>query len=327
MAFFLAVDSRRSIRITEDSTWTRTAGNVQSTRGWENLVKSIKEKECVPFLGAGASQGLPTGAALAKDWAERVRYPYHDTDNLSSVMQYAVVMAFNHDANQLKRALHRTVFSQVALTTDQLDIHHILARCDLPLYLTTNYDDFMVEALQRAGKRPTWNVSPWYSSGMDDDDDRRPPLPADDPTAERPLVFHLHGHHSIPHSMVLTEDDYIDFHVRHARDGRDKSLTPEGDRAAIVPSYVRTRLRRAPLLFLGYSLRDSTFWTLFKSLMIAMPDGQRSSHVCLQLDPRVKRRAAVREYLDKRLGRQQIEIFWMSLEDFTAMLDSRLRGT
>ncbi|MEV4898456.1 SIR2 family protein [Nonomuraea sp. NPDC055795] len=236
-------------------------------------------------------------------------------------------MHFNHDANLLKHTLHRTVFSQASLTTDQLDIHHILARTDLSLFLTTNYDSFMLEALQRAGKRPVWNVSPWYSSAMDDDDDDRPPLPADDPTAERPLVFHLHGHHSIPHSMVLTEDDYIDFHVRHARDGRERGLSPQADRAAIVPSYVRSRLRRSPLLFLGYSLRDSTFWTLFKSLMLVMPDGQRRTHVCLQLDPGVKRKAAAREYLVKRLGRQQIEIFWMPLEEFTDMLDSRLRET
>ncbi|GAA1021240.1 hypothetical protein Aple_059650 [Acrocarpospora pleiomorpha] len=288
------------------------------------MVDSVADKVCVPFLGAGVSQGLPTGTALAKHWAERIRYPYPDVHNLAGVMQYAVVMEFQHDANRLKRELARTVFAQAALTTDQLDIHHLLARCDLPLYLTTNYDGFMVEALRRKGKSPSWNVSPWYSSGVDDDDERRPPLPEGEPTSQQPLVFHIHGRYTIPHSMVLTEDDYIDFHVKHVRDGMRKGLTPADDRSSIIPSYVRARLRRAPLLFVGYSLRDSTFWTLFKSLMLGLHDGQRSTHVCLQLDPAIRRKASVRDYLERRLGRQQIQIFWMPLEQFTTKLEERL---
>ena len=43
------------------------------------------------------------------------------------------------------------------------------------------------------------------------------------PTVSQPLVYHLHGDIDVPQSMVLTENDYIDFIVTLSR-GDDNSL-------------------------------------------------------------------------------------------------------
>ena len=37
------------------------------------------------------------------------------------------------------------------------------------------------------------------------------------PTPANPLVYHLHGHLEMPQSLVLTEDDYLEFLVRISR--------------------------------------------------------------------------------------------------------------
>jgi SIR2-like protein len=45
------------------------------------------------------------------------------------------------------------------------------------------------------------------------------------PTVQTPIIYHLHGHKSVPESLVLTEDDYLDFLVAMSRDLR-KFLPP-----------------------------------------------------------------------------------------------------
>ena len=40
------------------------------------------------------------------------------------------------------------------------------------------------------------------------------------PEPMKPVVFHLHGWLGIPESLVLTEDDYLDFLVAVSRDER-----------------------------------------------------------------------------------------------------------
>lgn len=235
-------------------------------------------------------------------------------------MQYAAVDEFTGDANALKATIADEVFRHARLPADPNGIHAILARCHVPLYVTTNYDGFIFEALERQGKRPYWNLSPWYYA--DDEERGRPELPEEDPSPNRPLVFHLHGHYLIPHSMVLTEDDYIDYLVELI--GQSPLRNATDDHSAIIPRYVRMQLRRTPLLFLGYGLQDHTFWTLFRTLLRNLPEGQRSKHVSLQLDPTGANADRVRSYLDKRLGAHKIKIFWMGLEEFTERLSTRL---
>ncbi len=297
-----------------------SSGRDEEARDWDLLIESLQNRTRVPFFGAGASPGLPKAGALARKWARQTAYPFPDRENLARVMQYAVIAEFNGDANALKTKIADDVFRSATLPSDPNDIHTILAKCQLPIYITTNYDTFLEQALTRSGKRPYWNLSPWYGF---DADDERPQLPAEDPTSDRPFVFHLHGQYEIPHSMVLTEDDYIDFQVRLAN--RDRLQDPTDDRSAMMPRYVRSRLRRSPLLFVGYGLQDHTFWTLFRTLQSDLSYGQRSRHVSLQLDPRGTHPERVRDYLTARFAAQKIAILWMSLDEFTDKLAARLR--
>ncbi len=77
------------------------------------------------------------------------------------------------------------------------------------------------------------------------------------PDSTRPIVYHLHGHRSVPESLVLTEDDYIDFLVRISGD------------SALLPPIIQSSLTNKMLLFVGYSLADWTFRVIFRGLLLS----------------------------------------------------------
>jgi uncharacterized UBP type Zn finger protein len=77
-----------------------------------------------------------------------------------------------------------------------------------------------------------------------------------DPTAERPLVFKMHGDLDDRPSIVITDEDYIKFVQRMS----------EKDSWHPVPETVRFRIKKWPTLFVGYSLRDYNLRLLFRTL-------------------------------------------------------------
>ena len=93
---------------------------------------------------------------------------------------------------------------------DSDEPHRILAELPFSLYLTTNFDSFMTSALsfvkrecQRA--RCDWNKS------LSDNSEERAKYDSLKGTREKPLVFYLYGHNEDSSSLVLTEDDHLDF--------------------------------------------------------------------------------------------------------------------
>lgn len=104
----------------------------------------------------------------------------------------------------------------------------------------------MVQALRSRYKDPKRELC-WWNQLVKD----RPCIfesePGFRPTVANPVVFHLHGHDEVVDSLVLTEDDYLDFLVNISRD-RD-----------LLPPRVQEALTGASLLFIGYRLAD---WTL-----------------------------------------------------------------
>jgi hypothetical protein len=92
--------------------------------------------------------------------------------------------------------------------------YRILADLNLPLYLTTNYDDFLTRALRASQRDPREVICRWNSQLFNDNPDG---YSKDDPTEDQPVVFHLHGNLSKDASLLVTEDDYIDFTVSLTR--------------------------------------------------------------------------------------------------------------
>jgi len=285
---------------------------------------NLQAGDCVPFLGAGAcAEHIPLGAKLARDWAELKGYPFKDTDNLPRVMQYVATTDFGGDATSLKQHFVSEQLKSVTSPDfrDPTKIYGLLAGLGLPLYVTTNYDDFMYLALQQSRKRPQQDHSRWYVA----DAAAGPRSPLADPyspSPDDPLVFHLHGRYKVPQSLVLTEDDYIEYLVQLAGESRREAAA-----ASVLPPYVYGQLRSKPLLFVGYSLRDWTFLVLFRMLLHGIPDTQRRNHVSVQIDPRERAPRRARDYLEQYFRSQRIQIFWDSASEFARKVNCRIGGS
>ena len=96
-------------------------------------------------------------------------------------------------------------------------VHGLLADLPLPVYVTTAYDNYLVQALKTKNRDPRQELCRWnrfipeVESAFDEKGFK--------PTVANPVVFHLHGHDRAPESMVITEDEYLDFLVNTSRDG------------------------------------------------------------------------------------------------------------
>src|SRR5712664_2483936 len=184
-------------------------------KDWNLLIRSIKQGRCTPFLGAGACYGvLPLGADIARQWAAKHHYPFEDSNNLIKVAQFLAVE--NYPMFPKDEIVQMFAYSKASPDfNEKVEPHRVLADLPLPVYLTTNYDDFMARALESRNRDPKREVCRWNSLT------RMERSRFDDgylPTVANPVVFHLHGNTAIPASIVLTEDDYFDFLVNVSRD-------------------------------------------------------------------------------------------------------------
>ena len=238
---------------------------------WDVLLRRINTGECTPFLGAGVSRPtLPTGGKLARVLARGYGYPLLDSSNLPRVGQYLAMRPEGDEMDAKQTAAERISRGSRRPPNflDRDDPHGILASLPLPVYLTTNWDSLMTMALKARGREVVEEVARWNSEVTR----RTDRFKANPPSPERPLVFHLHGHIGMAASMVLTEDDYVNFVAALARDFN-----------TVVPPIVQDALTFSSLLFIGYSLTDWNFHVLFRLLMRLMADAPKRLNVSVQL--------------------------------------------
>lgn len=303
--------------------------------------KKLREGRVVPFLGAGvnirspgrAGRGvsLPTGGQLSRQLAELVSYPAdddRDLDDLSKVTSYFVETS----ARSVLRQELRAVFD---VETEPGPIHHYLASIDAPLLIvTTNYDDNMERALQRAGRPYELVVHPtdrkdydasvfWWRAGASEPEKPVAPNKLLLDLANSTVVYKMHGtmHRNDAQwdSYVVTEDDYVEFLSRMA-----------GQSA--VPSQFIRHFRSRHFLFLGYGLRDWNLRVLLRSLAMApasaeppvAADGSRAGGASDDTgDERVKSWAI--QYKPSAIelelwGARDVRIFDEAIDDFTDSL-------
>ena len=272
---------------------------------WDILLERIREKKCTPFLGAGACAGaLPLSGELASDLAAASQYPLADRNDLLRVTQFIAVKSDPRRAKTM--VVDRLKKAAPPDFTVADEPHAVLASLNLPIYLTTNYDDFMLRALKAEEKDARRDVCRWNSRARKTTaENELPPQP----TPAAPLVFHLHGYDKEPDSLVLTEDDYLKFMINFARD------------AALLPTTVQDAIAASTLLFIGYRLADWNFRMLFQMLR---PDPDYISIAVLR--PPAENEPSPKEaqqYLEKYYGALNLKMFWGTAREFAAELRRR----
>jgi hypothetical protein len=192
----------------------------------------------------------------------------------------------------------------------------------LPVYITTNYDHFLEEALRSIGRNPVsqfcvWSdvlrkymelsATPTYNEKyvVPDESNNRRYVPDE----SNPLVYHLHGDFNTPASMVLTENDYMDFLITAVSEER------------MLPIPILRALRGSSLLFIGYSLEDITFRVIMK---ITKPMVE-ATYIAVLRPPKKGLTENYQKYFAEYTRYMfKIRVYWRDASDFSVELRTRL---
>jgi hypothetical protein len=224
----------------------------------DQIASAVTDKHCILFLGAGVhapppegsefvypgAQRPPIGSALSRELAASCalpdRFPAEDVSNLQRVSLF-------YEIARSRRLLVEAVNAAVNTGKQPSPMLRALAELGFPLIITTNYDQLFERALYMQGKQPRAAV---YTPNLEPTTDHR------DPTAESPVVFKIHGDILQPETIVITDEDYIQFVLRMSN---KEPYDP-------VPMTLKYHLTGWPTLFVGYSLLDYNLRVLFKTL-------------------------------------------------------------
>jgi hypothetical protein len=163
----------------------------------------------------------------------------------------------------------------------QPDAINQLAKLNLPIYVTTSYFDFLERAILANGRTPRTQVCFWSGDPATFQDESHRTDYDFVPTAENPLVYHLFGLEAYPRSLVLTEDDHLEFLAKIVRDSGSQNN-------ARLPWYLSQALTQSSLILLGYQLHDWDFRILIRALINTAPQSVKNPdkfNVAIQLDP------------------------------------------
>lgn len=312
---------------------------------WKTIIRRIKGGKCTPVISYQVtSHHFSDHQAVVRAWADEVGYPLADRDNLARVAQYAGLTARDtlsakeeyfdflkqrlldrakdeldpdetlYFLSTLEQESPDLTFSEVATRLghphyeNELDNPlRILAELPLPIYLTTNFTTYMEAALKAAGKEPRTEVCYWHEELLDDVPSVFDEDPDYEPSVEKPLVYHIHGLDAHPSSLVLAEDDYLDFLVKVSQD------------AEAIPTRVSQALADSTLLLLGYQLRGWDFRAIFRGLITTKRSSRRllSLSIQLKLDPEgVEDQESAQEYLERYFDKSNFEIYWGDTQSF-----------
>lgn len=227
--------------------------------------------------------------------------------------------------DNVERQLDRMNFTQLAV--DQLhrpsfsepqngDSISILARLDLPVYITTSHHRILEAALEAIGKTPHTEVYRWR------EDLKIPPEATVDlryePTVDIPLVYHLFGVDTCVASLVLTEDDHLDFLVSIMRDFDD---------ATVIPNHLRDAISKSMILLLGYDIHGWDLKIFLKGLI--ENTHKHPDSIAIQIDPADGRQildvARFSAYVQQYFKRVRFDVIWSAPEDFIAALGEKMK--
>ncbi len=281
---------------------------------WKVLLTAISKQKCTPFLGPELAYGEHLRAKIALDWArQEENYPFDDDDDLARVTQFLATENYpTYPKEQFIELLNKMTLPNL---NDVNEPHRILARLQLPIYVKTTYDNFMLEALKKEHRDGRREICRW-NKYID-----VPSVLTTDywPTPANPLVFHFYGNLDSPNSLVLTEDDHLDFLANLSRT------------ESLIPRDLQTALTNTSLLFLGYRFSDLDFRVMLRSLARYLRKnlyGQTKANISVQLlavgqDLPPQKLELVEKYLSEYCGQLTITTCLMTCQEFLGELQRR----
>jgi hypothetical protein len=291
---------------------------------WDELLRLIYEKKCCPFIGPEASnRWIPTSNDIAIKLAEEHQYPFDDANQLPQVAQYLAIIQNEemYPKKYLANILRNIPAPNFSLPEYENTVYTVLADLNLPIYVTTNYDHLMEEALRNRGKDPITEFCRWNSSIIKYAKSAQVSFVSDDrrynPTPANPLVFHLYGDMDHPISMVLTEQDYVDFML---------NMSNLDAKSFVLPNVIQKSFAVSSQLFMGYSINDMNSRTMFRTIAnfsgaVESPLSITVMHTPVSGYTNNQNSSQMQKYLEKYTkGMFKLNIYWYDLFMFLVEL-------
>ena len=224
---------------------------------------------------------------------------------------------------ELRRELGNYSFSELVqelgypyFTEEHPDTLRRLAQLPIKIYVTTSYYDFLERLLQAEGKHPLTQIC-FYDHQPQNLKPEHKPEPHFEPSVEQPIVYHLFGFEPYKESLVLTEDDFLDF-LMTVTENKD-------NQKPLIPLKLREAIAASTLLLLGYRLQDTDFRVLFRGIIKPFnPQAERKLDVAIQLDPErqdeIKEKADAQNYLERYFEASKFTVEWSTADEFICQL-------
>lgn len=289
---------------------------------------------------------LTIGEQLTQEWASEIGYPMSDDYNLARVAQYFQVdqkesllaktkylkfltnylLDINADDENYQEVVSQLRSQEASFSeiVQQLDFPRFpqgmddplrtLAKLPLKIYVTTSHYNFIERALEAENKRPRTQVCFW-TGGMLSAKPEHTPDPLLEPTDTEPAVYHLFGLEDYPQTLVLSEDDYMNFLISVVEDTNTQN--------PLVPLRLREGLAESRLLLLGYHITGWDFRVLFRFILKYRSIDSAPRGMLIQLKPGEKQsenKAKSVDYLGQYFDKKQFDVDWTNSEQFIQKL-------
>jgi hypothetical protein len=280
---------------------------------------------------------------LTKQWAQKIGYPMSDDHNLARVAQYRQIESgdpelakieylkfindrllkisenragYDDKVNELRTQTQRLLFSDLVQQLDypqfpdgMEDPLRLLAKLPLPIYITTSYSSFLERALEAEDKSPRTQLC-FLSSGKSNVKREHQPDPDYEPTVTNPAVYHLFGLENYKNTLVLSEDDYMNFLMNAVEEITSLDL---------YPSALQQALPESRLLLFGYNLTDWDFRALFRFILRTRKTVTARRSIAIQFRPSLEKKDYEErslKYLQQYFEGYKFRVIWTSTEKF-----------
>ncbi len=232
---------------------------------WRGLVERIRRGTCILLLGPGVvidpddPDQIPLTVSLAHRLAadEVVAHDKHlvNPDNLAHVAQLF------HRRKQDRIELEMVVDDFYQPFDQHVSgSHQDIAALPFTFCINTTPDNFLYNALLEAGKKPRRDHYNFK---------RTRPLTLVEPTVDKPFIYDLYGSRIEPESLVLTENDLLEFLVNVIKG------SPE------LPPFIRSQFANSDtsFLFVGFGFQQ---WHNRILLHVLNAHGHRNRSLALE---------------------------------------------
>lgn len=272
---------------------------------WTVLVDAIHDEHCILMLGPDVAipegDDKPLGCQLANEMAvlledilSPIEYSKINPDNLPQVSQlYAKKKGQNYP-----KSMARDFYKDKVGVTSQL--HMNLAALPFRTIITSTHDDMFLSALEKQNKEKMWDYYNLYGNYE---------ALVEEGSIEKPLVFYLCGHIDLHRSLVLSENDLLDFLERVIK------------RQPALPGNILTMFSDSnySFLFIGFGFRN---WYL-RILMHVLEDSKKNPSFALENVYPDRVRDFQSTVLFFKHSRHNIQIYDSDLNSFSEELNNQ----